>query len=171
MNLRLRPLRLDDEATFWTAQEELAAEHFPFGFIRPGETFAEHVGHLEAWRRGRELEDGFVEGTWLAADVDGEVVGRTSIRHELNDHLAFRGGHIGYAVRPAWRRRGYATEILGQSLVILWTYGVEHALVTCDDDNIGSAAVIEACGGVLERIVTAAETDDGVAFRRYWIGR
>ena len=65
----------------------------------------------------------------------------------------------------------YATEILGQSLVILWTYGAEHALVTCDDDNIGSAAVIEACGGVLERIVAAEETDDGVAFRRYWIGR
>ena len=81
----------------------------------------------------------------------------------------FHGGHIGYGVRPAWRRRGYATEILRQSLVILRSYGVEHVLVTCDDANLGSAAVIEACGGVLERIVPGEESDDGVPFRRYWI--
>ncbi len=110
-----------------------------------------------------------MESTWLVAEVDGEIVGRTSIRHELNAYLAFHGGHIGYGVRPAFRRRGHATEILRQSLVIARSYGVDRALVTCDDDNIGSAAVIEACGGVLERVVPAVESDDGVAFRRYWI--
>jgi predicted acetyltransferase len=42
-------------------------------------------------------------------------------------------------------------------------------LVTCDDHNAGSAGVIEACGGVLERVVPGGESEDGVAFRRYWI--
>jgi predicted acetyltransferase len=38
--------------------------------------------------------------------------------------------------------------------------------VTCDDDNLASATVIERCGGVLENIVP----DDGRApKRRYWI--
>jgi predicted acetyltransferase len=59
-----------------------------------------------------------VPATFLVADVDGAIVGRVSIRHELNDHLTHFGGHIGYGVRPAHRRRGYATEILRQSLVI-----------------------------------------------------
>jgi predicted acetyltransferase len=69
----------------------------------------------------------------------------------------------------AGRRRGYATEILRQSLVIARSYGLDRVLLTCDHDNVGSAAVTEACGGVLERVVPSDEADDGVPFRRYWI--
>jgi predicted acetyltransferase len=143
VDLRLRPLRLADEEAYRAAQVELAADGFRFGFIQDGESFAEHVELLERQRRGHDL-GGFVEGTWLIADVAGAVVGRASIRHRLNDGLAFHGGHIGFAVRPAFRRRGYATEILRQSLVIARSYGVDRVLLTCDDDNAGSAAVIEA---------------------------
>ena len=39
--------------------------------------------------------------------------------------------------------------------------------VTCDDDNVASASVIETVGGVLEDVRT---TSAGVAKRRYWIG-
>jgi predicted acetyltransferase len=46
--------------------------------------------------------------------------------------------------------------------------GVERVLVVCDDDNEGSAAVIERCGGVLESVVTRDDGDP--PFRRYWIG-
>ena len=150
MFLRLRPLRVNDEAEYRAAQAELASDGFGFGFIRDGEPFAEHVQLLERHRRGQDLGD-FVEDTFLVADVAGVVVGRASIRHELNAHLAFHGGHIGYCVRPAFRRRGYASDILRQSLVIARSYGVAPVLVTCDDDNLASAAVIERCGGQLER--------------------
>ena len=68
----------------------------------------------------------------------------------LNDWLRLEGGHIGYGVLPGHRRRGYATEILRQSLVVARAHGVDRVLVTCDDDNAGSAAVIEANGGVLD---------------------
>ena len=168
VDLRLRPLRLADEGAYRDAQVELAADGFGFGFIQAGESFADHVQKLERQRRGHDL-GGFVEVTWLIADVAGQVVGRASIRHQLNDQLAFRDGHIGFAVRPAFRRQGYATEILRQSLVIARSYGVDRALLTCDDDNVASAGVIEACGGMLERLVPSDEADDGVAFRRYWI--
>jgi predicted acetyltransferase len=38
--------------------------------------------------------------------------------------------------------------------------------VTCDEDNIGSAAIIERCGGVFDSIHV---TDEGKPIRRYWI--
>ena len=40
--------------------------------------------------------------------------------------------------------------------MIARSYGVERVLVTCDDDNAASAAMIERCGGVLESIVEVA---------------
>jgi predicted acetyltransferase len=165
VSLRLRLPRVEDEAEVVAAQEELAADDFVFAFRQPGQSFAEFVQAVEDHRRGRNLAPGWVESTWLLADVDGAVAGRSSIRFELNDFLRAKGGHIGYAVRPAHRRRGYATEILRQSLIVARAGGVGRALVTCDDDNIGSATVIESNGGVLEDIVD----DDGVALRRYWI--
>jgi len=71
-----------------------------------------------------------VPATFLLARVGGDLVGRVSIRHELNDFLAEFGGHIGYAVRPQFRRRGHATEILRQALVVARGEGVERVLVT-----------------------------------------
>ena len=39
--------------------------------------------------------------------------------------------------------------------------------MTCDEGNVGSAAVIERCGGVYE---SSVDTDDGTPpKRRYWI--
>jgi predicted acetyltransferase len=43
--------------------------------------------------------------------------------------------------------------------------GVEEVLITCLDENIGSAKVIESCGGNLENIVDL----EGKPLRRYWI--
>ena len=149
-----------------TAQRELAAEDFVFAFLRPGQSFVEFVRMVDDHRHGRAIDDGWVESTWLLADVDGVVVGRSSIRFELNDFLLSQGGHIGYAVRPSHRRRGYATEILQQSLVVARAGGVQAVLVTCDDDNVGSVRAIEANGGVLENVV---ETEN-IPIRRYWIG-
>lgn len=102
----------------------------------------------------------------LVADVDGVVVGRSSLRFELNEFLRTLGGHIGYAVRPQFRGRGYATEILRQSVQLLRAHGVSPILVTCDDDNPASARVIEANGGVLESTVPGLAD---VPRRRYWV--
>lgn len=171
MDLRLRPLRLEDQAAFVAGHAAMQAEGFLFGLgYEPGMPFEKYLAHRAAQRAGRDLPDGFVASTFLVADVDGQIVGRTSIRHEIsNEFLAREGGHIGYGVLPEHRRRGYATEILRQSLVIVRSLGVERVLVTCDDDNIGSATVIERCGGVFESLTENSERAD-VPKRRYWIG-
>lgn len=164
-SLRLRPPHLGDEEDVLTAQRELEFEDFVFAFLRPGQTFGEFVRMVDDQRHGRSIDLDWVESTWLLAEVDGVVVGRSSIRFELNEHLLNEGGHVGYAVRPGHRRLGYATEILRQSLVVARAGGVQQVLVTCDDHNVGSAKAIEANGGLLENIIHT----DGVPLRRYWI--
>jgi predicted acetyltransferase len=167
VDLRLRPFTLADESAARAAHEELARENFPFllGWD-PDQPWATYVEALDDRPRGLGLSPGWVPETFLAAEVDGELIGRVSIRHELNEGLENLGGHIGYAVRPNHRRRGYASEILRQALVRAHAIGIHPVLVTCDEDNLASATIIERHGGVLEDV---RDDPNGPPKRRYWI--
>ena len=166
-NLRLRPLRAGDERDAIVAHEELARDGFEFllGW-QADQPWSTYVHRLEQLRRGLETAPGRVAATFLVAQVDAELVGRVSIRHELDAYLTDFGGHIGYGVRPKHRRRGYATEMLRQALVIARAEGVERILVTCDDDNSASILIVERAGGILDDVRRAP---DGTWKRRYWL--
>ena len=166
--LVLRRLRLSDEADVRSAIEEFAAEGGTWSYRhRDDLPWPDYVALVHGWEDGRDLPEGFVAHADLVADVGGRVVGRSSIRFELNDFLRSLGGHIGYAVRPAFRRRGYATEILRQSVELARRRGISPALVTCDDGNDASRRVIEANGGELEDIVLGEPGQPRK--RRYWV--
>ncbi|HXB14726.1 MAG TPA: GNAT family N-acetyltransferase [Solirubrobacteraceae bacterium] len=167
MPLRLRPLRSEDEPEALAAHEELAREDFTFllGW-EPEMSWPSYVRKCERHRAGLDLTPPLVPATFLAAETGGALVGRISIRHELSEYLAEVGGHVGYAVRPAYRRRGYATEILRQGVIVARSIGIADVLVTCDEGNDASIAVIERAGGVLEDI---RPDPDGPPKRRYWI--
>jgi predicted acetyltransferase len=77
-------------------------------------------------------------------------IGRIALRHRLTEHLLREGGHIGYDVRPPARRRGHATAMLRAALPEAAARGIPSALITCEADNLASAKVILANGGVLE---------------------
>jgi len=163
--LRLRPLRREDEAAFRAGHDQAAEEGVIFGLrFEPGMSWDGYLRLLTDQRAGLKLPDGHVPSTFLAAEAAGELVGRVSIRHELNDVLRRYGGHVGYVVLPAHRRRGHGTEILRQSLVIARSLGIDQVLVTCDGDNAGSIAVIESCGGVRHEVAAAEPRT-----RYYWI--
>lgn len=166
MNLVLRPPRPDDEDALRRMHEQLLAEGFEV--VLADGSWAEVLAQVEREAAGVDLPPGRVRADFLVAEVDGEPVGRASVRHELTPYLLEVGGHVGYAVAPQHRRRGYATEILRQSVARLRSVGVDRVLVTCDDDNPASAAVIEACGGVLEDV--RAVGPGRPPKRRYWIG-
>jgi predicted acetyltransferase len=166
--LLLRAMTAGDELQVRAAQSELSGEGFTFlHHLRDGEPWSTYLDRLELLSIGSGGPEVWVPSTFLVAEVAGDLVGRTSIRHSLNPWLALWGGHIGYAVRPAFRRRGHATTILRQSLEIAWALGLDKVLLTCDEDNAGSAAVIERCGGVLDNIVPG--DNGGPCKRRYWI--
>jgi predicted acetyltransferase len=82
---------------------------------------------------------------------DGEFCGVIGFRWQhgtsaLPPHCL---GHIGYAVVPWKRRRGYATEALRQLLPEARREGLRYVEITTDPDNPASRRVIEANGGVL----------------------
>lgn len=166
--LWLRTLQLADESAALRAHRELEREDFDFLLgLDPAAGWSAYLRRLEEQRHGLNLPDGRVPSSFLVAETGGGIVGRVSIRHQLNPFLSQVGGHIGYAVRPQFRRRGYAAEIFRQSLLIAAGFGIDRALVTCDDDNAGSARVIERRGGVLEDVVESGSHSAGK--RRYWV--
>lgn len=133
-----------------------------------GEPFDVLVEKLRDWKRGKQLPDGWVPAsTFYMVRKNGKIVGKSSLRHELNDHLRKIGGHIGYYIRAGHRGKGYGTVILKLTLEKAKAIGLEKVLVTCDDDNIASAKSIEKNGGVLQD--TYRNDDMLVAVRRYWI--
>ena len=167
--LKLRFPAASDEGVLRDAYRELESEgHTEFlldGFKDSPDDYLGWLSRVHDYANGINLPDGRVPASFLVAVVDEEIVGRISIRHTLNDFLFNFGGHIGYMVRPSFRRRGYAKEMLRQALLIARELGIESALITCNDDNLGSIRVIESQGGVLENVVD----DNGRALRRYWI--
>ena len=167
MSLILRPFTLADEAEAMAAQQELKADDFEFLLEGdPGQGWSNYIARLDEISRGVNVAPDRVAADLLAAEAGGQLVGRASIRHTIDhEFLAEFGGHIGYAVRPAYRRRGYATAILRRSLERARELGIDEALLTCDDSNAASAATIERCGGVFERITVF----QGTPRRRYWV--
>lgn len=106
----------------------------------------------------------------LRRDHDTDTfVARGSIRHDLTEHLRHIGGHIGYAVRPSERRKGYGTEILRLMLPEAKRLGINPVLITCDADNVGSRKIIERNGGQFENAVQYYRDNEIVLKRRYWI--
>jgi predicted acetyltransferase len=80
---------------------------------------------------------------------DGDFCGSISLRWQAGtDALPLHVlGHIGYAVVPWKRGRGYASKALRQILVEARAGGLDRLEITTDPDNIASQRVIEKNGG------------------------
>jgi predicted acetyltransferase len=99
---------------------------------------------------------------------DGEFCGSIGFRWQpgtsaLPPHVL---GHIGYAVVPWKRGRGYATRALELILADAKAEGLDYVELTTDLDNVPSQRAITANGGVLvERFATPAQVGEGERFR------
>ena len=111
---------------------------------------------------------------WVTADTffalregDDALVGMVNIRHSLEvEFLARWGGHIGYAVRPGERRKGYATEMLRRALAHARGLGLARVMLGCHAENAASRRTILRCCGVLAE---CKPDPDGRMTEIYWI--
>jgi predicted acetyltransferase len=140
--------------------------------LRPGDEVRTPAG-FAGWVAGLNRQsdpavpalEGWVHCSYWWVVESGEVLGAIALRHWLNDVLLEFGGHIGYGIRPSARRRGLATWAVSQVLPHGRALGLDRVLITCREDNVASARVIERSGGVLEDV---RDVEPG-RFRRYWV--
>jgi predicted acetyltransferase len=168
--LLLRPLQDSDESSFRSAVREFEEEDpsWQFAFeYDPSVDFPDYVAKVNDWPKGLNLPTGWVPNSFLVGVVNGKIIGRLSLRHQLNDFLRSHGGHIGYGVVPSERKRGYASEMLRQALPLCVGLGIEQVLMTCEIDNIASRKGIEKNGGVYNSSIDLAERD--IQAHYFWI--
>ena len=140
-------------------QELGDSERYPFTLDFEFDDFAALVGRLNDCSQGIGIAEGWVPHTtfWL---IEGdEIVGVSSLRHRMTDHLERIGGHIGFGVRPSAQRRGVGRELLRQTLVEAGRLGIREVLMVCLKDNAASSRVIQANGGTLESEYSVPEYD------------
>lgn len=141
-----------------------------------GQPFVPYAGGLRGMRYGEWLadlhrmeyapEEGRVPATLYFFTQNKTILGMLDFRHTLNEHLLRQGGHIGYSLHPAHRGRGYAPHMLALGLAEARSFGLDRVLITCNKDNLASAATIRHCGGMLENEIIQ---EDGTPLQRYWV--
>ena len=169
MAIVLRQLIDSDEEAFFQGMHEWKADElgwYTFAW-KEGMNFSQMLEVLSKELTGTDLAPDRVPHTMLYGFLDGKIIGRVSVRHELNDYLRYRGGHIGYSVAERFRRKGYATEMVRQALSFCKSIGIQSIMVTCADDNTPSWKVIEYFGGKLQDRIW--DDEDKEMIRRYWI--
>ncbi|MGV9184365.1 GNAT family N-acetyltransferase [Arcanobacterium canis] len=164
--LVLRELTNRDELAARNAHRIMSQENFDFLLGDSSLPWPEFLTQVAQTKIGENLPSGYVPATFMGAFYNGELIGRVSIRHELNGYLLAFAGHIGYAVLPEHRRRGYGTNMLALAVdYCARELGHQRVLVTCAESNLASRRVIEANGGVLENTSDL----EGEKIRRYWV--
>lgn len=121
----------------------------------------------QARSRLETLPEGRVLSTQLLCMRGDTLVGMIQVRHILNEYLEKYAGHIGYAVRPSERRKGYGAWMLGAVLPVCRDIGLDKIMVACLDTNPASRKIILSWGGVYDRTVHQPEED--VNLEQYWI--
>jgi len=141
---------------------DFAGRAYELAELRSAAVFATFTTELREQARDDVWRPSGIVAATVLWWVDGDTyLGRVSIRHGLTPWLRDFGGHIGYVVRPTARRQGHASAMLAATLPVAASLGIDPALVTCDDTNVGSRKVIEANGGRFEN-------RRGVKLR-YWV--
>ena len=125
---------------------------------------------FDRYRNERDLPPDRVgeDKYWLVDDEKAYFIGEIAIRHRLNNALTERGGHIGYGVRYSQWNRGYGTKMLALALEKAKEMRISPVLITCNDDNLASARVIEKNGFTLEDIIVVSRDGKKYHTRRYW---
>ncbi len=155
-NLQLRPLSLGDADLLYPFLQSMPKEENGFQNGAAGLTrkeFEDWLVRQEANAAKTEIEDGYrvPQGIWFLY-VDGQPAGMAKLRYFLTDRLRTAGGHLGYAIAPAFRGHGYAAAMVNEIKRIAAQKGIDEMLVTIHNDNPASIRTALKCGGRIENI-------------------
>jgi predicted acetyltransferase len=68
------------------------------------------------------------------------------------NRLKEQGGHVGYAIRPSERNKGYGTTLLKLMIKEAMNFNIDRLLLTIRNDNPSSLKVAQRNNGSIERI-------------------
>jgi predicted acetyltransferase len=156
MEIMLCELNASDGMDIFEMLKDIPADENGFMNVAHAITFDQFPDYLTRQREvanGINLDGKYVPQTTYWLTVGGRLVGMGKLRHYLNDNLRISGGHIGYAIRPSERGKGYGTIILKELLKKAKAKGISEVLLTVNEDNTPSRKVIEANNGLLEAAV------------------
>lgn len=136
--------------SFLEAMREFQAEGKPeFTANITREQFSAHVRQLSDQAAGKNLKEGHVPSKefWIT-DAEG-YAGKIILGLAFIPTPCRVGHHVGYAVRPSKRGRGYATTALRLLIEEARNLKIEKLMPTCGASNFASRKVIERNGGIL----------------------
>lgn len=144
--LELRPVRPEDHRAIWDADTEAFQDHRD----PDRRTEADFLGFFS--------QPDIDTSRWLVAWAGDEVAGSVLnfVFPDENERLGVRRGWLEHvSVRRPWRKRGLASALIAQSMLLLRDMGLEEAALGADAENLtGAVRLYEALG--FRRARTAA---------------
>lgn len=154
-SLALRPAGAGDPAREWALFRDTPPENRWENrwFGCDYETYrAEALPQMQRAAEGIGLAPGRVADTKYLLWDCGEAVAIFNVRHYLTPALAAGAGHIGYAVRPDRRGRGYASRglaLAADALRSLPDFAEDEIYLSCLKTNEPSLRAMLRCGGTI----------------------
>lgn len=132
------------------------------------ESFEEFYKGLECNKHIDEIYPNWAnQTTYVLVDENNHIYGLTNLRHKLKGKLFEIGGHVGYAIRPNERGKGFGTLQLQLTLELMDMMNIDRALITCRENNIGSKKTMNKFLGEADSLVPSMY--EGIMEYRYWI--
>lgn len=160
----LRPLKQNEPKDVYLLFQAIPAKEEGFDNDAYGLSktdFKEFIKHNMDRSKGIGLDKGYSSHTIYVFFVDGKPVGISKIRTYSDNSLLRRGGHIGCAINPILRGKGYGTLLMKETIKEAHRKGLKDILIGCYSDNLPSVHIIEKNGGILE--------EDKSNISWYWI--
>lgn len=117
--LKLKELNLEDAHEEYRFLNKLPTENGfvnNYGNISYDEFIHQAIPERIQTSAGMNLKQGFVPDTYYFLWDDHHIIGIFKIRHYLNDFLKHGPGHIGYAISPEYRGKGYGSKGLALAI-------------------------------------------------------
>lgn len=135
--------------------------------IREIVSYDSFLEQLEKNKHQEFIKPEYSPQTTFGVFDDNKLVGGFNLRHTIKGNLIHHSGNIGYLIRPSERRKRYGTIMFGLALEKAKELGLDKVLVSCREDNTGSAKVIENNGGIYENNYYDEQLNE--TYKRYWI--